>query len=78
MPQPTPISNGDIPDASRLMAWFNWLASRSIRTGTYAELKAMAAENPTELFDCWATDTRQRLFYTGDTNDGDEGFITLG
>ncbi|MFA6584298.1 MAG: hypothetical protein WCS77_08375 [Elusimicrobiaceae bacterium] len=79
MTQPNPIQNGDIPDANKLMAWFNWLsAGRGIKTGTYDELKNIAALNPADPFDCFATDTRQRLFYTGDTNDGDGGFIILG
>ncbi|MDD4004089.1 MAG: hypothetical protein PHW69_02665 [Elusimicrobiaceae bacterium] len=79
MTQPDAIENGDMPDANRLMQWFYWFAEgKGIKAAAYAELKTAAAENPAEPFDCWATDTKQRLFYTGDSADGDGGFITLG
>ncbi len=78
MAQPTTITNGETPDAVKLMAWFLWLAAgKGIKTGTYAELQAYAALTPTEPFDCWDTVGKQRLFYTGDTADGDGGFVLL-
>ncbi len=79
MAQPDEIKNGDIPDAEVLMTWLYWLAAgKGIKTGTFDELKAAAAANPSESFDCWATDIKQRLFYTGDTANGIGGFISLG
>lgn len=79
MSQPDAIENGDMPDATRLMDWFRWFAAgKGIKTAAYAELLAAAEQNPAEPFDCWATDLKQRLFYTGDTTVGDGGFIILG
>lgn len=79
MALPRTISNGQIPDATRLMENFTYLADgKGIKVATYAELKAFASLAPTVPFDCWATDIKQRMFYTGDITDGDEGFITLG
>jgi|GEM_PF-1147614 len=78
MAHPTTIQNGDIPDASKLMAWFDWLAAgRGITAATYAELQETAAASPAEPFDCWATDKKLRLFYCGDATQGDEGFFVL-
>jgi len=83
MALPYEIKNGDIPDAEKLMANLEYLNSAiatgsGIITGAYSFLKSHAAASPTEPFDCWATDTKQRLFYCGDTSQGDEGFIVLG
>lgn len=76
---PHTIANGDIPDATKLMDNFRFLeAGKGIKVDTYAALKVFAALAPTVPFDCWASDIKQRMFYTGDITDGDEGFVTLG
>ena len=79
MAQPSDIENDQFPDATKLMLWFNWLNNGGgIKSDTYDNLHTFAALNPTDAFDCWATDIKQRMFYTGDTDDGDGGFVLLG
>jgi len=79
MAQPADIENGQIPDAVLLMLWLDWLNDgKGVKSGTYDVLKAYALLSPTDVFDCWATDLKQRMFYTGDATTGDDGFIVLG
>jgi hypothetical protein len=82
MPAPDDIVNGTTPDATKIQTWFDYLAglisSGGLRVGTHAELQAIAVAAPTAPFDGWATDSRLRLFYTGDVTQGESGWITLG
>jgi len=79
MAQPTNIVNGDIPDATKLMLWFNWfVAGRGIKKDTYSNLKILANTEPTYCLIGWATDIQQLMFYTGDNTIGDNGFIVIG
>lgn len=79
MAAPDPIENGDWPDADRLMEWLNYLAAgKAVKVATKAALVAAAQADPTTPFDCFATDTVERLFYTGNTSYGDQGFVVLG
>ena len=79
MAYPAGVSNGDVPDAAALMAWFNWLAGgRGIRKDAYANIKSAALSDAEYPFIAWATDLRQLVFYTGDAAIGDAGFIVIG
>ena len=82
MALPYSISNGDLPDATKLMANFNWLAAgKGIRTGTLAALKTLAATDTATPFLCVATmddGTAQLMCYMGYAALGDGGFITIG
>lgn len=78
MSAPATISNGDIPDATVLMTWFNFLAAgKGIKTGTYNALVAVATG--TDPFWAIATDSRRILMYVGDATAGDgHGFVDIG
>ena len=79
MAQPDNIENGQIPDASKLMTWFNWLnAGKGIQKETFENLISSAQANPQDSFLCWATDLKQLMFYTGDDAIGQSGFIAIG
>jgi len=79
MSLPYTIANGDTPDATKLQDNFDYLADgKGVKRDTLANLKTFAATDPTAAFDCWATDEKLRMFYTGDITDGDGGFITIG
>ena len=76
------IVNGDIPDATPVMANFNYLlglidGGAGIQSGTFAVLRAAAALAPTTPFICIATDEDLFLLYCGKAARGDGGFITL-
>ena len=74
MALPNTISNGDVPDATLLMANFNWLAAgKGVASGTYAD-KGIPADY--QLY--YATDLKQLLFYTQDGTIGDNGWIVVG
>ncbi len=74
MAQPDDILNGQMPDAAKLMAWFNWLAEGvGVPSGTYA-----SKPQPEDCRFYWATDIKQLLFYTNDITVGDEGWIIIG
>lgn len=77
----TTISNGDNPDATILMANFNFLAAGAgIKTGSTMEaLKTFAALTPTQAFICIPTDIDALLLYCGKATRGPnaDGFITL-
>lgn len=73
MAKPPDILNGQIPDAVKLMDWFDWLAQgKGIASGTNEE-KSIPADY--QLY--WATDIKQLLFYTKDASAGDNGWIVL-
>lgn len=72
---PNNIQNGDVPDADKLMANFNYLDSKSgVRVDTFDNLAASAASAPARTFLCYASDLTQLFFYTGDVNVGNGGF----
>jgi len=76
---PNTIANGDTPDATPLMANFNFLAAgKGIACGTYADLKTAAQSAPTVPFIAFATDLAAFVGYCGDTTKGDAGFVILG
>jgi len=85
MALPYEIKNGDVPDAAKLQANFEYLAAvltSAIQTGTYAEMKLVAAADPATPFFCIAAledgITKQLLCYMGDAAQGDGGFVVLG
>lgn len=82
MSAPADIENGDIPDATVLMAWFNYLAGGAvIRQDTYNALRAVALASPATPFICIATDQGaggQLYVYMGNTLAGDAGFVLIG
>ena len=68
-PLPNTIANGDTPDATPLMANFNFLAAgKGIACGTYADLKTAAASAPTVPFIGFATDIAAFVGYCGDAS----------
>lgn len=80
----TNIVNGQVPDATPLMANFNYLlgligGGQAIMADTYANLQAHAAENPTAPFSCIATDLDAIMVYCGKSDRGPnaDGFITI-
>lgn len=74
MAKPSDILNGQIPDATKLMSWFDWLAQgKGVSSGTYGE-----KPTPEDYQLYWATDIKQLLFYTKDSALGDNGWIVLG
>jgi len=74
----TTITNGDLPDATVLMANFNFLAGGAgIKSDTFANLRTAAAIAPTTPFVCIATDDKLFMLYCGDAASADGGFITL-
>jgi len=77
----TTIANGDNPDATILMANFNFLAGGAIiKTGLTMEgMKTFAALTPTQPFVCIPTDIDALLLYCGKATRGpnSDGFITL-
>ena len=77
----TTINNGDSPDATILMANFNFLAGGAgIKTGSTMEaLKTFAALTPTVPFVCIPTDIKAMLVYCGDATAGQnaDGFVTI-
>lgn len=76
---PNNIQNGDIPDATVLMANFNFLGDgKGLKQDTFANLATFAAGDPTVPFLCLASDTMQLMFYCGDTGYGDNGFFIIG
>jgi len=76
---PNNIQNGDVPDADKLMANFNYLDDKSgVRIDTLANLTIIAASAPTKPFLCYASDQDQLLFYTGNINVGNGGFKLIG
>lgn len=78
MPVPNNIQNGDVPDASVLMANFNFLGDgKGIKQDTYENLIVFAAATSTTPFLAFSTDTKQLVFYCGDTNYGDSGFFIV-
>ena len=82
MALPYNIVNGDIPDATKLMANFNWLATGGgIAAGTFAEMQALAISSPTTPFICIASmpdGEKQVLVYVADVTVGIGGFVMLG
>ena len=75
----TTISNGDVPDATVLMANFNALAGGQVlKVDTYANLKIAAAAAPTTPFIGLASDIKAAVIYWGDATVGDAGFIIIG
>jgi len=82
MAAPADIENGDIPDATVLMAWLNYLAGGAvIRQATYEALQTVALAAPTQPFICIATDQGaggQLYVYMGNTLAGDDGFVLIG
>lgn len=82
MALPYTIVNGDDPDATVIMANFNYLAGGSgIASGTYTAHKATAVAAPTVPFLCTATGTdglaKGLFFYCADISAGDNGFLLL-
>lgn len=78
MPVPNNIQNGDVPDASLLMANFNFLGDgKGLRRDTYSGLRAFAQTAPDTPFLCLASDTMQLLFYCGNTSCGEDGFLVV-
>lgn len=74
----TTILNGQNPDATVLMANFNFLAGGAgIKTDTLANLKTAAAAAPTVPFLCVASDASAFMIYCGDATAGDGGFVTI-
>ena len=77
----TTINNGDVPDATILMANFNFLASGAgIKTGSTMEaLKTFAALTPTQPFSCIPTDIKAWMLYTGVATAGPDadGWVTI-
>ena len=74
----TTITNGDNPDATVLMANFNFLAAGGgIKADTVNNLKVYAALNPTVPFLCIATGDDVFLLYCGNPARGSGGFVTL-
>jgi len=74
MAKPADILNGQIPDATKLMQWFNWLTDNTaIASGLDSE-----KSTPEDFLLYWATDIKQLLFYTKDATLGDNGWILLG
>ena len=74
-----PIESGDDVLAAPLQTNFDYLAAgKGVKQDTLSNLKAFAALTPTEPFMCWATDTKQLMFYCADTDIGDAGFIIVG
>ena len=71
----TTIANGDNPDATILMANFNFLAGGAgIKTGsTLAACQAAAQAAPTQAFSCIPTDLPAWLLYTGSAAAGPDG-----
>lgn len=76
----TTIANGDVPDATVLMANFDFLkAGGGVLSGTLAVLKTAALAAPTVPFLCIATDLNYTPYiYVGVSTVGDAGFIPLG
>lgn len=75
----TTIENGQDPDATVLMANFNFLAGGAgIKRDTFANLRVAAAAAPTTPFLCIAS-APDNLFmlYWGDVTVGDGGFTVL-
>jgi len=76
---PNNIQNGDVPDADKLMANFNYLDDKSgVRVDTFDNLAASAASAPAKPFLCYASDLDQLFFYTGNVNAGNGGFKLIG
>jgi len=79
MTLPNNIQNGDVPDAEKLMANFEYLDAKSgVRVDTLANLKTSAAATPTKPFLCYASDYDQLFFYTGNISAGNDGFKLIG
>jgi len=74
MAKPADIENGQKPDATKLMAWLNWLAAgKGIASGASA-----AKGTPEDYQLYWATDAKQLFFYTKDSSLGANGWIIIG
>jgi len=83
MALPNTISNGQIPDATKLQENFDYLYALIIGGGvikkdTLANLKIFAALNPTIAFMCFDTDDNTLMAYTGNIGIGDGGFVISG
>lgn len=52
-------------------------ATRVFKTDTYANLKVLAAADPTSQRWGWASDISQLVFYCADTSKGDQGWILV-
>lgn len=76
----TTINNGDNPDATVLMANFDFLkAGGGVLSGTLQALKTAALAAPTVPFLCIATDLGYTpMMYVGSASIGDAGFVPLG
>ena len=81
MALPYTIANGQLPDATKVQANFDYLfsslATAGITSATFASLRVTAAAAPTTPFMCIATDDKLFMLYCGDATQGDGGFITI-
>lgn len=79
MSVPNNIQNGDVPDATVLMANLNFLGDgKGIKVDTYNNLSIFAALTPTTPFLALSSDTMQLVFYCGNIAYGDGGFYIIG
>lgn len=70
MSAPDDILNGDVPDATVLMEWFDFVR---VKKDTYANI--IAAGTGTDAFTAYATDRKFFMVYTGDATVGTSGFL---
>lgn len=79
MALPNYITNGQTPDATKLMANFEYLLSLIKTDYTLAEIKALAEASPANKFIAFPTDLNAVLVYVGDASaaNTENGFITL-
>lgn len=80
----TTINNGDSPDATVLMANFNYLdalvsGGQAMKSDTLANIRSAAVSAPTTAFLAIPTDLKALLLYTGVATAGPagDGFVTL-
>lgn len=78
MAAPDDIENGDVPDATILMEWLNFLAAGGLSDDMAATYDAIVNSTPTNYKKMWATDAKQLLFYTKDPTQGVNGWIVYG